>query len=55
MQIYYTVTLHYGDEGPDEGTPTPEGSDIERIVVEGLARGGFASPEGVSVSAERAQ
>lgn len=50
MEITYEVTLDYGEDGPDEGEPSPTATDIENAVTKGLAADGFS---GVDVTAHR--
>lgn len=39
----FEVELDYGEDGPDEGEPTPTEEDIAQAVREGLERQGFSS------------
>jgi len=43
MEIDYTVTLTYGEDGPNENEPSPTEDDIAKWVKEGMERDGFSS------------
>lgn len=45
VEIDYTVTLDYGDDGPEEGEPTPTAEDMERIVRVGMTRTNWRSAD----------
>ena len=47
MTIDYTVTIDYGDSGPGEDEASPEADDLATWIIQGMARDGLTSPEGV--------
>lgn len=51
MDISYTVTLDYGDDGPKDTAPTPCPQDIALWSSEGMCAQGF--PLVLSVQVER--
>lgn len=50
MDIDYTVTLNYGEEGPCDNEPSPTEEDIVDWIVAGMANAGFTS---VNVTCKR--
>lgn len=43
MEVDFTVTFDYGDEGPGEGEPSPTADDVCRWIHAGMAAEGIES------------
>lgn len=43
MDIDYTITLNYGEEGPSADEPSPTEDDIVDWITAGMAKAGFTS------------
>ena len=50
MEIDYTISINYGDEGPGESEASPTVDDMVKWIEQGMARDGFAS---VNVTCKR--